>query len=269
MSTDNIPLLDVNGPSAMQFGASKEFQRHTEQQDLDSAFLGYEKRPWMQGKTKPNVQREREAILTLFAKSKQDYVNANHVDKLLEDHISFRDLASLSNEDLEMFGFSTKKEREECLKMFAVLPNQDPSYESLCQSKAAQKYNNQIVGNAANHLMYLRSSLAATNYKLQVLPPEDLIVGDKRYASRFALEALNSVQTISDELNKDLRKLQQLQISESRKQIEEQARDSPSKEHNLKLLYFAAIALGTAGAWFWWWSKRSYSPNLDNISVKI
>ncbi|TDG53537.1 hypothetical protein AWZ03_000352 [Drosophila navojoa] len=269
MSTENIPLLNVNGPSAVQFGASKEFQQRSEQQDLDSAFVGCEKRPWMQGKNKPNAHREREAIMTLFAKSKQDYVNTNNVDKLLEEHINFRDLASLSDEDLEMFGFSKTRERAECLKMFAVLPNQDPSYESLCQSKNAQIYNNQIVGNAANHLMYLRSSLAATNYKLQVLPPEDMVVGDKRYASRFALEALNSVQTISDELSKDLRKLQQLQMSESCKQNEEQARDSPAKERNLKLLYFTAIALGTAGAWFWWWLKRSQSPNLGNISVKI
>lgn len=229
MSTDNVPLLDVNGPSAVQFGASKAFQQHTEQQNLDSAFLGYEKRPWMVGNTKPNVYREREAIMTLFAKSKQDY-DSNNVGKLLEEHINFRDLASLSDEDLEMFGFSKANERAECLKVFAVLPNQDPSYESICQSKAAQKYNNQIVSNASNHLMYLRSSLAATNYKLHVLPPEDLLVGDKRYASRFALEALNSVQTISDELNKDLRKLQQLQMSESCKQNEEQARDSPAKE---------------------------------------
>lgn len=269
MSTDNVPLLSVNVPSAVQFGVSKEFQRHTEQKDLDSAFLGYERRPWMHAKPKSNLHMEREAIIALLAKSKQDYSSSDNVNKLLEEHISFRDLASLTDEDLELFGFTAKKERTEFLKMFAMMPNQDPSYEYICQSKAAHGYNNQIVGNAANHIMYLRSSLAATNYKMQVLPPEDLIVGDKRYASRFALEALNSVQTISEELNKDLRKLQQLQLAKNCIQSEQQASDSPAKERNLKLLYFTAIALGTACAWFWWWSKRSHSPNLENISVKI
>ncbi|XP_064540981.1 uncharacterized protein daed [Drosophila montana] len=261
MSADNVPLLSMNVPPAVQFGASKNFHTHTEQQELDSAFLGYERRPWMQAKAKPNPHREREAITALLSTSK------DNVDKLLEENISYRDLASLTDEDLELFGFAAQKERSKFLKMFALLPNQDPSYEYICNQNAAQSYNNQIIANASNHIMYLRSSLAATNYKLQVLPPEDVVVGDKRYASRFALEALNSVQSISDELSEDLRKLEQLASDANRKR--EEGSSTPAKERNVKRLYYTAIALGTACAWFWWWSKRSNSPTLENISVKI
>lgn len=290
MSADNVPLLSMsNGPSAVHFGANKEFQTRTQQQDLDSAFLGSEKRVWMHSKAPPrDTRREREALMTLLATSTQAQSNANMVEKLVEENISFRDLGSLTDEDLKLFGFASSKERNELINMFSMMPNQDASFDYICNSKAAKGFNNQIVSNAANQLMYLRSSLAATNYKLQVMPPEDVIVGDKSYASRFALDALNSVQTISGELVKDLHKLEQLANNHRQKLQKENA--PPAKEvrnalmlfqkeilfsqssllqKNIKILYYTAIALGTACAWFWWWSKRSHSPNIDNLSVKI
>lgn len=268
MSVDNVPLISMSrGPSAVQFGANKEFHTLTQQQELDSAFLGNERRPWMQAKRKVDPRRERETIMTLLSTSTQGCNNLSHVDKLLEENISFRDLGSLSDEDLQMFGFTSTKERNELINMFSLMPNQDPSYDYICNTSDAKGYNNQIVGNAASHLTFLRSSLAATNYKLQVMPPEDVIVGDKRYASRFALDALKSVQSISDELAKDLRKLEQLTMDYRQKTRNNNA--SPTKEKNLKILYFTAIALGTACAWFWWWSKRSQSPSLENLSLKI
>ncbi|XP_034474714.1 uncharacterized protein LOC117781936 isoform X2 [Drosophila innubila] len=264
MSADNVPLISTSrGPSAVQFGASKEFQTRTHQQELDSAFLGNERRPWMNARSKVDQRRENESIKLLLG---QGYNNSNNVEKLLEENISFRDLGSLTDEDLQMFGFASTKDRKELIKMFGQLANQDPSYDYICQANAAKGYNNQIVGNAANHLTFLRSSLTATNYKLQMMPPEDVIVGDKRYASRFALDALNSVQSISDELAKDLCKLEQLTMDHRHRTQNGNA--SPTKE-NLKILYYTAIALGTACAWFWWWSKRSQSPSLDNLSVKI
>lgn len=274
-------------PSAVQFGASKEFHTRTQQQELDSAFLGLgnERRPWMHAKPKADQQRENESIKLLLG---QGYNNANNVERLIEENISFRDLGSLTDEDLQMFGFASTKERSELIKMFGQLANQDPSYDYICKANVAKGYNNQIVGNAANHLTFLRSSLTATNYKLQMMPPEDVIVGDKRYASRFALDALNSVQSISDELAKDLRKLEQMTMDHRQKT--QNGKASPTKEvwegvyhtpiptkinksnlllqKNLKILYYTAIALGTACAWFWWWSKRSHSPSLD-LSVKI
>ncbi|KAH8263750.1 hypothetical protein KR044_013370, partial [Drosophila immigrans] len=265
MSADNVPLLSLSrGPSAVQFGANKDFQTRTQQQELDSAFLGNERRPWLHAQPKQNLRREHETIATLLSSSSQR--GAAQVEQLLEESINFRDLGSLTDEDLQLFGFQSNKERNELIKMFSVMPNQDASYEYICNTNEAQGYNNQIVSHAASHLSYLRSSLAATNYKLQMMPPEDVIVGDKSYASRFALEALHSVQSISEELAKDLRKLEQLTIQQRQKIQSDSA--APTKEKNVKILYYTAIALGTACAWFWWWSKRSHSPNLD-MSLKI
>ncbi|KAH8377477.1 hypothetical protein KR093_005661, partial [Drosophila rubida] len=266
MSADNVPLLSLSrGASAMQFGANKDFQTRTQQQALDGAFLGNERRTWLHTQPKQNLRREHETIATLLSSTASQH-GAPQVEQLMEASINFRDLGSLTDEDLQLFGFAASKERNELLKMFAAMPNQDANYEYICNTSEAQAYNNQIVSHAASHLSYLRSSLATTNYKLQMMPPEDVIVGDKSYASRFALDALNSVQSISEELAKDLRKLEQLTL-EHRQQIQNDSA-APAKERNLKILYYTAIALGTACAWFWWWSKRSHSPNLD-VSLKI
>lgn len=238
MSADNVPLLSMStGPSAVQFGASKEFHTRTQQQDLDSAFLGSEKRAWMHAKAPRDSRREREALMTLLATSNQGQNNANNVDKLVDENISFRDLGSLTDEDLQLFGFASNKERNDLINMFAMMPNQDPSYDYICNSTAAKGYNNQIVCNAANHIMYLRSSLAATNYKLQVMPPEDVIVGDKSYASRFALDALNSVQSISGELVMDLQKLEQLANDYKQKLQKENAEPVKEVRNNRKILH--------------------------------
>ncbi|EDW03857.1 uncharacterized protein LOC6562420 [Drosophila grimshawi] len=264
MSIDNVPLLrgGMHRPSTVQFGANTRSQ----QQELErSAFLGTERRPWMQAKPRPKTHKEREAIMALLATSS---VSRDNKAKLsIEENISFGDLASLTAEDLELFGFTARSERTDLIKLFAQMCNQDPSYDDICNTNAAACYNNQIVGNAANHIQYLRSSLAATNYKLKVMPPEDVIVGDKRYASRFALEALSSVQSISDELIKDLRKLEQLASKRSDDQPPGNAK--AAKKRNLKIIYYTALALGSACAWWWWWSKRNYSPSLQNVALKI
>ncbi|XP_017847170.2 uncharacterized protein LOC108603140 isoform X1 [Drosophila busckii] len=268
--TDNVPLLPTNNlRSGVQFGARKEFHTVSKQQSLDSAFLGNERRPWKQTQTKPkrDVNKERDLVLALLSTTSHGLDTKENVEKIMEENISFRDLASLCDEDLQLFGFDSRQQRGDLVKLFSTLPNQDPSYEHICRTDTAQGYNNLIVGNAANHLMYMRSSLAATNYKLQVMPPEDVVVGDKRYASRFALEALNSVQSISDELVNDLKKLEKMMAEPSKKKHLDSG--SPAKEKKLRILYYTAIAVGTACAWFWWWSKYNNSANLENISVKI
>lgn len=70
--------------------------------------------------------------------------------------------------------------------------------------KEASKYNRQISNNASNHLDSMRSALAAANYKLQIMPPEDVIVGEKSFASRFLLEALNELYGVTDDIEKEI-----------------------------------------------------------------
>ncbi|KAH8380922.1 hypothetical protein KR200_009553, partial [Drosophila serrata] len=270
MPAEDVPLKSMaNIPSAVQFGANKDFHTHTHQKELDGAFLGNERRPWMKKKGHRDSRHERQILNTLLATNSQtDEVN-NCVDKLISEDISYRDLASLTDEDLQLFGFTSDQHRKELLNMFAPMPNQDPSYEYICNAPEANAYNNQILGNAGNHFMSLRASLAATNYKLQVLPPEDVVVGDKRYASRFALETLKSVKQITDEIANDLRKI------EANVQSFRNEKDNKVKENTKKrkfslatIVYFTTLAVGFSCAWFWWWSKFQAAPRLERISVQ-
>ena len=50
----------------------------------------------------------------------------------------------------------------------------------------------------------MRSALAAANYKLQIMPPEDVIVGEKSFASRFVLEALNELYDVTNGIEKEI-----------------------------------------------------------------
>ncbi|KAH8412999.1 hypothetical protein KR009_007379, partial [Drosophila setifemur] len=270
MSGEDVPALcSVNMPSAVQFNAKKDFHTKTHQHELDQTFLGNDRRPWVQKRVQKDTRREREVLNALLATTAGTDYDSNCVDKLITENISYSDLASLTNEDLQLFGFKYPQQRQELLEMFAKMPNQDPSYDSICQDPGARSYNNQILGNAGNHFMSLRASLSATNYKLQVMPPEDVVVGDKRYASRFALETLKNVKLITEDIAKDLRKIE-ANAQNQWKKDEILAKDETNKK-KYKLatfVYVTALAVGFSCAWFWWWTKFHSAPRLSRISVQ-
>lgn len=56
----------------------------------------------------------------------------------------------------------------------------------------------------------MRSALAAANYKLQIMPPDDVIVGEKSFASRFVLEALNELYGVSDDIDKEIKSIEEV-----------------------------------------------------------
>ncbi|XP_016973097.2 uncharacterized protein LOC108040241 [Drosophila rhopaloa] len=271
MSAVDVPLVAMaKMPPTIQFDAKKDFHTRTHQQELDEAFLGYERRPWVHQKARKDTRREREILSGLLSSTtvETDYASSC-VDKLIAENISYRDLASLTDEDLELFGFNSQKQRKQLLEMFDKMPNQDPSYEYLKNQSEAKNYNNQILGNAASHFMSLRASLAVTNYKLQVSTPEDVVVGDKRYASCFALETLKSVKLITDEIAKDLRKIEaNAQKKRSQEDIQDKESNKKKKFNLASLVYFTTLAVGLSCAWFWWWTKFHSVPRLERISVQ-
>jgi len=110
MSAENVPLVGMaKVPPAIQFDAKKDFHTRTHQQELDEAFLGNERRPWIRQKARKDSRREREILSGLLSSTnvEMDYASSC-VDKLIEENISYRDLASLTDEDLELFGFKSQ-----------------------------------------------------------------------------------------------------------------------------------------------------------------
>ncbi|EDV31321.1 uncharacterized protein Dana_GF15298 [Drosophila ananassae] len=267
-SKDASDLAPANMSSAVQFDLNKDFHTRTHQQELDKSFIGYERRPWVKPNLRRDPRRDREILNALMAQSAETGHVTNCVDKLIDENISCRDLASLSNEDLELFGFKYSKQRQELLEMFAKMPNQDPSYEHLCNEPIASTYNNKIIENAGGHFMSMRASLAATNYKLQVMPPDDVVVGDKSYASSFALDTLKSVKKITDEIAKDLRQIEDNARIHWKKQDAEAESTKKKKFSIATIMYYTALAVGFSCTWFWWWTKFHSAPRLERISIQ-
>ncbi|XP_053961809.1 uncharacterized protein LOC128865442 [Anastrepha ludens] len=195
---------------AVRFDPNKEFQKRSLTHERDSAFARFQRKSWV--RSSGERRSNREALTTLLLSHGDN--SSEYIEKLLAEEISYRDLASLSNTDLELMGLKNAKEREELLNFFAELPNQDPAYEIICVLPEAEMYNNEIVINATEHLENMRSALCAANYKLKIMPPEDIVVGEKSFASRFVLEALAELNTITYEIDKEIEDLTKLTVDE-------------------------------------------------------
>lgn len=123
MREQNNPAVSVKVP-AVQFESNKEFQTKGLLYEGDSGFLRFHHK-WIppQGDSQAN----REILTTLLATPGES--NSSYIDKFIGENISYRDLGSLTHEDLELMGISWAKQRQELLTFFAQLPNQDPSLE--------------------------------------------------------------------------------------------------------------------------------------------
>lgn len=123
MQEQNNPLVSIKVP-AVQFETNKDFQTKGLRYEGDSGFLRY-RHKWIQ--PKGDSQANREILTTLLATQGDN--TADSVEKLIAESVSYRDLGSLTHDDLELMGFTRPKQRDELLAFFGQLPNQDPSLE--------------------------------------------------------------------------------------------------------------------------------------------
>ncbi|KAL9925412.1 daedalus [Glossina fuscipes fuscipes] len=173
------------------------------------------------------------------------------VEKLEAENVRYNDLASLTKKDLELIGFKNEKETQELLDSFAYLPNQYPTYDGICQLEEAQSYNRKIIMNASGHLEILRAGLASANYKLQILPPDDVILDEKSFASRFVLEALNELHGLTDVINGELEELKEI-ISSKFEQPSQNSSSNRNLRNGIWLLLSSLSSIGAFLALYYW-----------------
>ncbi|XP_011178487.1 uncharacterized protein LOC105209658 isoform X1 [Zeugodacus cucurbitae] len=236
---------------AVRFDVNKEFQYRNLSHDRDSSIARLQRKSWIRSSNERRSNRE--ALTTLLSSHGE---NSNDcIEKLLAEEISYRDLASLSSSDLELMGFKDPNERQELMIFFSELPNQDPTYKDICGLPEAKEYNCEILGKAIDHFDNMRSALSATNYKLKILPPDDIIVGEKSFASRFVLESLAELKAVTYEIDKEIDDLVKLQMDKDSKQ----SPDTNIKKYSYS--YFGIWAfictMAAAGA-----LASSYIPNI-------
>nr|XP_014086418.1 uncharacterized protein LOC106614977 isoform X2 [Bactrocera oleae] len=212
MQDINTPVPSSLGVPAVRFDVNKEFQNRSLYHDRDSSIARLQRKPWIRSS---NERRSNREALTTLLSSHGDNSN-DCIERLLAEEISYRDLASLSSSDLELMGFKDCKERQELITFFSELPNQDPT---ICELPEAKTYNCEILGKAIDHLDNMRSALSAINYKLKILPPDDIIVGEKSFASRFVLESLAELKALTFEIDKEIDDLTKVQLDKSSRQL--------------------------------------------------
>lgn len=211
----NTPVPSSLGVPALRFDVNKEFQNRSLPPDRDSSIARLQRKSWIRSN---NERRSNREALTTLLSSHGDNSN-DCIERLLAEEISYRDLASLSSSDLQLMGFKDSKEREELITFFSELPNQDPTYKEICELPEAKTYNCEILGKAIDHLDNMRSALSAINYKLKILPPDDIIVGEKSFASRFVLESLAELKAVTFEIDKEIDDLTKVQLGKRYTQL--------------------------------------------------
>ncbi|XP_055903857.1 uncharacterized protein LOC129939759 [Eupeodes corollae] len=166
-----------------------------------------------QRKLKGSQQASREVFEALLATVEGDVGELS--DNLINANVTFGELASLTDKDLELIGCKDDKQRQSLLEFFKLMPKQERSYTQIKDSKEAQLYNDTILKRTSSHLEAMRSALAAANYKLKIIPSEDVVVGEKNFASRFVLDALDELQRVTNEIDFQLNELDKQTKSDS------------------------------------------------------
>ena len=66
-----------------------------------------------------------------------------------------------------------------------------------------------MLDRTTEHLVAMRSSLAAANYKLKFNPiVENTLIGDKNFASKFVVEAINELKHATKDIDKQIESLE-------------------------------------------------------------
>lgn len=75
-----------------------------------------------------------------------------------------------------------------------------------------------MLEHTTEHLIAMKSSLAAANYKLKYSPCiENIILGDKNFASKFVVEALNELKNATKDIDSGINEIEEI-ISKKKKQ---------------------------------------------------
>lgn len=194
-------------------------------------------------KSRGNPQTSKEVFEALFSTVEGDVGNLSH--NLINANIAFGELASLTDKDLELIGCKDQNQRKSLLEFFRLLPNQEHSYTQIMESEEAQLYNETILKRTTAHLDSMRSALAAANYKLKIVPAEDIVLGEKNFASRFVLDALDELHRVTNDI--------EVQLKEFEKELNtssEECKKNRTKLNMISVLFSSAIFV-TIGFYVW------------------
>lgn len=166
----------------------------------------------------------------------------------IQNEISYDTLASLSDKDLELLGISNRETRDKLMDDFKNLPNQVEHLEQYLARTNLEEYKTNILGNMAEHLENLKTSLSAAELKLIVGQCDDVLIGDTTYSSALVLKVLNEMTANASCIEKQLSNLKSGKLIFEENRI----RSSPPPGSNSmeKLIVGFAVVSGMFGIGF-------------------
>lgn len=184
------------------------------------------------------LSRNQEAVNTLLASFGDDVEKC--AMQFAEQDISFKELSTLTKEDLELLGVKDPYKQEKILETFKELPKQNPTYDEVVSSEDAKEYNAVILDKINLHLQSLDTSLSATDLKLRVKPSSDVVLEDKDFASKFVIEALDELRKVTDEIE------ERLSLLETITEVK-----GESRNHFFEAAVLTGLAIASVAVWFW------------------
>lgn len=144
--------------------------------------------------------------------------------------IEYKDLASLSDNDLKQFGVADGHKRRQILNDFSQMLNQNDHYDKWVillwwdivreswkknclnfwrelEALNMEEYGIDGLNNIRKHLFYLKLAITGSLLKMKMHPPEDIYVSNELNASELVLKTLEEMKKTSNVMENQLLRL--------------------------------------------------------------
>lgn len=154
---------------------------------------------------KKNTVAKADVLSVILSKYGDDGIKLEECFRLYK--IEYKDLASLSDNDLKQFGVADGQKRRLILNDFSQMLNQNDHYDKELESLNIEEYGIDGLNNIKKHLFYLKLAINSSLLKIKVHPTEDIYVSNELNASELVLKTLEEMKKTSNVMENQLLRL--------------------------------------------------------------
>ncbi|KAG4079567.1 hypothetical protein HA402_012337 [Bradysia odoriphaga] len=187
---------------------------------------------------KKNVVAKADILSIILSKYGDDGIKLEESFRLYK--IEYKDLASLSDNDLKQFGVADAQKRRLILNDFSEMLHQNDHYDKELDQLNLEEYGFDGLNNIRKHLYFLKLAITGSLLKLEMHPAEDIYVSNELNASELVLRTLEEMKRTSNVMENQL-----LRLSAGKKYIKNEMK--MSKRLNCWKLFLMIGATAISG----------------------
>lgn len=188
---------------------------------------------------KKNIVAKADVLSIILSKYGDDGIKLEESFRLYK--IEYKDLASLSDNDLKQFGVADGQKRRLILNDFSQMLNQNDHYDKELEALNLDEYGVDGLNNIRKHLYYLKLAITGSLLKLEMHPADDVYVSNELNASELVLRTLEEMKKTSNVMENQL-----LRLSSGKKNIKNEMKIS--KKFNCWTLFLTLGATAISSA---------------------